>query len=159
MTSKWHREQVIKSNIKRATHKMTNTRIYKIWQNMLSRCKNKNIPRYKDYGKRGIKVCDRWQKFENFYTDMGECPENLTLDRIDNDKGYFPENCKWSTRAEQVNNARSNIVIEYNNQQLNLSQWARKIGIKYTTLWNRIKKSNWCIEKALTEEIRQWPNT
>jgi len=74
---------------------------------MLQRCNNPNHSHYKYYGGRGIKVCDRWlESFENFYEDMGERPEDLTLDRIDVNKGYYPENCKWSTRSEQNSNKR-----------------------------------------------------
>ena len=150
MLSKYHSQQVIKSNIRRATHGMTNTRLYRIWQNMFDRCKNKNNPGYKNYGGRGIIVCERWEKFHNFYFDMGDPPKGLTLERINNDGNYEPSNCKWATRKEQTNNARSNIVIEYNNQKLNLSQWAEKTGINYTTLYKRIK-SNWPIEHILTK--------
>ena len=73
---------------------------------MLSRCENKNVPAFKNYGGRGITVCKRWHKFENFLADMGERPFGLTLDRKNNDKGYYKRNCKWSTWIEQQNNRR-----------------------------------------------------
>ena len=97
----WHLEIV-----KKIRHGMSNTRTFISWASMLSRCKNKNIPRYKDYGGRGIKVCKRWLKFENFYKDMKERPEGLSIDRKDNNKGYYKSNCRWATAKEQQNNKR-----------------------------------------------------
>ena len=90
----------------RFKHGMYGIPEYRVWGAMLQRCKNKSNSRYKDYGGRGIAVCRRWERFKNFYADMGDCPNGLTLERIDNDKGYFPDNCKWATMKEQRNNSR-----------------------------------------------------
>lgn len=88
------------------THGMSKTSIYWIYVGMHQRCYDSNSPPYKNYGGRGIKVCEHWHSFENFYADMGDCPEGLTLERIDNDGNYESGNCKWATRQEQNLNAR-----------------------------------------------------
>ena len=87
------------------------SRTYYSWSSMKQRCANQNTPRYKDYGGRGIRVCNRWLKFENFLEDMGEKPEGyrISIDRIDNDGNYEPNNCKWSTPKEQASNRRNNV--------------------------------------------------
>lgn len=88
------------------THGMSNTPEYNVWIDMIQRCTNLKKADYENYGGRGIAVCRRWLKFENFYEDMGERPKELTLERIDNNKGYFPDNCKWGTKTEQARNQR-----------------------------------------------------
>jgi hypothetical protein len=90
----------------RRTHGRTGTSEYRTWRVMRERCSNPNNKDYKDYGGRGIKVCARWDKFENFYADMGPRPKGLTLGRIDNEDDYYPENCKWETWIEQARNRR-----------------------------------------------------
>jgi len=139
------KELLTKKNI---THGMTYTKLYVDWIQMRKRCKNKKNKSYKNYGARGITVCDRWLKFENFYRDMGDKPEGLTLERIDNNGNYEPNNCKWATRKVQANNSRRNVIIEYLGQKKNIAQWAKDLGIKYNTLVQRLQR-HWPIKKAL----------
>lgn len=90
----------------RCTHKMKGTRTYRIWQCMKTRATNPNIKSAKNYLLRGIGICEEWKKFENFYRDMGDAPDGLSIDRIDNDDGYYRENCRWATAKQQANNKR-----------------------------------------------------
>lgn len=124
------------------------TNTYYIWTSIKQRCYNKKMKRYKSYGGRGIKVCDRWlNSFSNFLSDMGEKPSNLSLDRIDNDQGYSPENCRWATKREQANNTRTNNIIQYKNQKFTLTEFARHIGIHPETLRKRIRMG-WDLDKC-----------
>lgn len=131
------------------------SRTYTIWQLMKTRCKNKNNKNYKDYGSRGIKVCDRWLKFENFLKDMGKCPSGHSIDRINNNDGYYKENCKWSIAKEQARNKRNNRLITYNNKIQCLSALAEEYNIPYQLLYRRICRDKWSAEKALTTPMKK----
>jgi len=130
-------------------HGMSNTRIHNNWSNMISRCTNPKNPCYPRYGGRGIGVCKRWMVFENFYEDMGDPPEGMSLERKDNNKGYHPDNVVWDTRTSQANNRRTNKMITYNGKTQTMAQWSRETGIHQDILYKRFKR-NWSAEKALT---------
>lgn len=110
-----------------------------VWGSMIQRCNNHADKSYERYGGRGIEVCTRWLKFENFLKDMGEKPKEKTLDRIDNSQGYSPFNCRWATIEQQANNKRNNRMLTYKGETLNLTQWSKKTGIHRETLLSRIK--------------------
>jgi len=131
------------------------TRVYRIWQCMLTRCYNPDRANWQDYGGRGIKVCDRWREsFENFYADMGEPPTpKHTLDRYpDNGGDYGPNNCRWATMSQQARNRRSTRMIEYQGRTMAISDWADEYGIKLACLTGRLN-NGWDIEKALTTPV------
>ncbi len=113
---------------------------YSCWQHMKRRCLSKNDPAYKNYGGRGIKVCDRWLKFSNFYADMGDRPDGLSLDRIDNDGNYEPGNCRWATRKEQNRNTRRNRHITYKGETKILIEWVEHFGIYKSIITDRLNK-------------------
>lgn len=136
------------------THGMTSTRTYRIWTGMKDRCLNPKSPIYKYYGARGIKICSEWNDFEAFYADMGECPEGWSIDRIDNDGDYCPENCQWSDRTTQANNTRRNINITFKGLSLTLSQWSSRLGIPYMTLYTRYKRG-WSVKDMMTKKIQK----
>jgi hypothetical protein len=131
-------------------HGMRGTRVYNSWQAMKKRCLNKNRKNYKYYGGRGIVVCEKWMEFENFYKDMGECPRGKTLDRINNNLGYFKENCCWSTPRQQNNNRRDNHFLVYKGKTQTIAQWSRELDINYKTIYSRIKRG-WNIEKIFNK--------
>lgn len=132
------------------THGMKHTKTYVVWEGMKSRCYYTGDVSYKNYGGRGISVCDSWKNsFENFYRDMGERPDGMSLDRIDNSKGYYPDNCRWSSRTTQGRNKRNNIVISINGQRKVLSELSKDTGIKYGTLYKRIVINGMSAEKAI----------
>lgn len=126
------------------THGLSRHPIYSIWKGMVSRCNNQKLKEYVYYGGRGIKVCDRWKGkdgFQNFLEDMGERPSLLhQIDRIDNNKGYSPSNCRWATSRQQMNNTRRNRIIEYDGKKKSLTEWAKELSINYASLHKRIKK-------------------
>ena len=119
-------------------HGLHGSKEYSIWNGIKARCLNPNVPNYKNYGGRGITVCERWLEFGNFLADMGRCPgEEYSLDRIDNDGDYCPENCRWATWIEQCNNRRDSIKVAINGQIHSLAEWCRIRGVDYGITRNR----------------------
>ena len=141
-------------NIMRFYHGLSHTRIDNIYKKMIARCYKKSEINYGRYGGRGIVVCDEWKKdktaffkwaFENGYDEL------LTLDRINNDEGYSPQNCRWATVKEQSNNRKSNRYIEAFGENKTMSQWSDETGIKEGTIWQRLR-NGWDVERALTQK-------
>ncbi len=123
------------------SHGMIKTKEYKCWDRMKQRCYVKNNDSYKRYGGRGIEVCDRWRKsFVNFFNDMGLCHKGYSLDRINNDGNYSPENCKWSTTQEQARNMSTNVYYENGGIRLIISDWAKLFIVPYSSLYGKIQK-------------------
>jgi hypothetical protein len=126
---------------------------YRSWYSMIDRCTNPSKKGWENYGGRGIAVCERWRKFANFLSDMGDRPNGLSLDRIDNDKNYEPGNCRWATRGEQARNRRSNRLLTYKGETHVMKDWATILGIKYITLRYRLFVLGWTVEKALETPV------
>jgi hypothetical protein len=120
---------------------------------MRTRCNNKERPNYKNYGGRGIRVCERWNDFSNFVTDMGTPPEGMSIDRILNDGNYSPDNCRWATPKEQNNNARWNRQLTIAGVTLSMSQWSEKTGISEDAIWARLKRG-WSEAEAVSTPPR-----
>ena len=129
-------------------HGKAKTKIYNIWNAMRDRCQNPNNVAYKNYGGRGIKVCESWSDFSNFYADMGEPSDGLTLDRIDNDGNYCKDNCRWIGRSEQSLNRRNAVKLTINGETLSVSQWAEKSPVSAGTIYARLK-NGWAHDLAV----------
>ena len=121
-------------------HTMAYSATYNTWASMRARCLGKNHRKYKDYGARGISICDRWQSFSNFLEDMGERPSGCTIDRIDNLKGYTPENCRWSDIKTQNRNRACVIKLKICCQEKTLKEWSEIYGIPYKSIYTRYAK-------------------
>ena len=138
------------------SHRGKQTKTYRIWIAMKTRCTNPNVPCYKNYGGRGITICEEWKNdYLKFLEDMGECPENCSIERIDNNKGYSPENCKWATVEEQSTNKRTTRIITYNGKTQCLKDWSIELNISYSVLSRRINGLRWSIERAFTTPIQK----
>jgi hypothetical protein len=143
----WSRAMISASKL---THGKSNTRTYRIWANMLTRCTNEKCNAYSRYGGRGITVCDDWRRFEGFLSDMGEAPAEMSLDRKDNNAGYSRENCRWASRKQQGRNTRVNRLLKFEGITLPMSAWSEQLGIPQSTILNRLKR-NWPIEDVLRQ--------
>ncbi len=129
---------------------------FQVFHSMKARCQNERHRFYKDYGGRGITVCERWMKprgegLKNFIADMGDRPPDYTLERIDNNGGYSPENCKWASKKDQARNRRGNVFYSLNGVTKTISQWAELAGISGSAITDRIK-AGYPLDKALTEK-------
>ena len=154
-----NKENYRKSNNKK--HGMSETRLFHCWTAMKARCRDKNLKAYKNYGGRGIKVCDEWEHdftaFYNWSMDNGY-KDDLTIDRKDVNGNYCPENCRWITKEEQARNKRTNRYIEYNGETKTIAEWARIAGIERSVLRGRIDRG-WTMKKAMsTPSGSSWRN-
>lgn len=144
------------------THGASKTTEYRVWKWMRQRCYTTSSTAYPNYGGRGIKVCDRWSGpdgFQNFLSDMGPRPSSKhTIERIDNDKDYSPDNCKWATHEEQSRNHRRTHFLTYQGETLCILDWSIKTGISRATIYYRLRLG-WPIEKVLTPMGRSQRNT
>lgn len=157
-----HREMTRKQL---TTRGLCKTRLHHIWAGIIARCCNKNHKSYKNYGGRGIQVCEEWRKdFKAFYdwaysvgyneefTETGRT--KWVIDRIDNDGDYCPENCRWVTDAQNSDNTRRTIKYEYNGESLTLREWSNKTGLARELLSNRVYSLGWSIERAITTPVK-----
>lgn len=138
-------------------HGLSDTRIHKTWTNMKTRCYNKNNTAYKNYGQRGIKMCEEWKDdFEAFYNwSMSHgYKDDLTIDRIDVNRNYEPNNCRWVTREIQNKNTRRTKIYTINGVTKCLKDWCKLYNIAYGTVLSRLNKLNWTIEEALQLKAR-----
>ena len=135
----------------RITHGMTKTRTYRIWSAMLTRIRNPSPKDKKNYSDRGITVSERWLSFEGFLADMGVAPDGMSIDRIENGKGYEAGNCKWSTVTEQNNNRRNTLFLSMDGITKPSGDWSRETGIPISVIHGR-KRSGWSDEKSLTTQ-------
>lgn len=134
-------------------HGLRYTKLYRVWAGVRDRCTNPNAPAFKDYGGRGITIDPKWLTYVGFYEDMGDTyQEGLQIERIDNNKGYCKENCKWDTRINQARNTRRNHMITYNGETKCLTDWANDLDLKAANLIWRI--NHWGVEKALNTPKR-----
>lgn len=136
------------ASVRNSTHKQSSTPIYNVWNSMVMRCHNPNVERFLDYGGRGIKVCDRWRKFENFISDMGERPKGMTIERRDNDGDYEPSNCYWAPWSVQAMHKRNTVYLEHLGEKLCLAEWARRLSLDPKLLYSR-KNKGWNDERIL----------
>lgn len=145
--------RALSGELRRGTHKLSQSGIYAIWVAMRDRCANVHNKQYKNYGGRGITVCERWMQFENFFSDMGHRPDGLSLDRKENNLGYSPENCRWATAREQSLNKRGNRLIEFGSVRQSITAWAEATGLARKTIDSRLHRG-WSVGDALTRPSR-----
>lgn len=147
------------SRVRQSTHGLSSSRFYKIWLKMRERCHDPHAINYERYGALGIRVCERWQKFEHFRDDMHASYQehveqhgtrDTSIDRIENALGYLPGNCRWATEFEQRRNKSTNHLIEFNGRTQALHDWGRETGLGGRTIYKRLQRG-WSVERALTE--------
>lgn len=140
------------------SNKVLHKRIYDAWRMMIARCENPKAQAFHNYGERGIKVCEEWHDFDTFLNwalSNGYC-DNLTIDRIDNNKGYSPDNCRWVTDKVQGNNRRSNRYVTYKGETHTICEWAEIVNMPYSTLQSRLSHG-WSIQDSFEKPLKKYP--
>lgn len=136
--------------IRNVVHGLSFSKEYRIWIGIRRRCYDKRLKHYPNYGGKGIKVCDDWQNsFLNFYEDMGKCPQEMTLDRIDSNGNYCKDNCRWATMKEQARNRSTNHYLEAFGKKQTIVAWSEETGIPWETIYGRLRRKL-SVEDALT---------
>lgn len=160
-----YRKEISKINLNRCKHGKRNSRVYNSWRGIKGRCYNPKNNEYKRYGGRGIKVCDEWldkeNGFINFYNYVSKLPHygepGYSINRIDNDGNYAPNNVEWSDDITQANNKRNNCKIHYSGEEHTMAEWERILGFPKDLIKNRIRRG-WPVERALTEKPKKRKN-
>jgi hypothetical protein len=133
-------------------------RLYGIWRNMKQRCYNPKATKFEIYGGRGISVCDDWRfdymKFHVWSMSNGYA-DHLSIDRIEGDDGYYPENCRWISVSRQNMNKNNNRFVVYNGQEKTLMEWSKELGIKFTTLKARLDQYGWSVDEAFNKPVKE----
>ncbi len=149
--------EVITAPLFRFKHGLVKHPMYRIWDAMIQRCTNKNNKKFHHYGGRGIVVDEKWKNFQNFYRDMfPSWVEGLTLDRIDNDKGYNKQNCRWVTMLQQNRNKRNNRFATFDGKTMCVKEWCIELQLNYDTICTRIKRGR-SPEEALFNFVAKYP--
>ena len=143
-------------NKNQATHGLSKTKIYRTWAMMLQRCNNPKCVNYPNYGGRGITVCKEWENFDNFFAYMGYPPESKSIERMDVNKGYFPENCTWATTKEQLNNQRRSIRLIVDGESMTVEDYAAKVGRTKKAVYMSYRRGRLPENVALPSKIRSW---
>lgn len=146
------------TKLRTATHRETGSSTWLSWRALRRRCRKVDDSHYPDYGGRGITVCERWSRYENFLEDMGHRTPGMTIDRVDNNGNYCKENCKWSTATEQSRNKRTNVMLSDGTRTMLAADWARELNTSQTTLYDRIRRG-WSEFDTVTKPIKRHKKT
>ena len=134
----------------------TRHELFRTWSSMVQRCTNQNVNCFKSYGGKGVRVCDRWMNFWNFVEDVKNRPSKKhSLDRINTKGDYEPANVRWATQTEQLRNQERNVRLEFDGNEMCVSEWAEKTGISKEVIFSRIRKLGWSVEKTLSTPVRK----
>lgn len=137
-------------------HGMSRSKVFAVWASMLQRCRDSKCKAFKNYGGRGIMVCEKWQTFEGFFEEMGEPGKNQSIDRIDVNGNYSKENCRWTDRKTQSRNRRSNRTITFNGKTACISEWSENLGLSKTLIRTRLNLG-WPVEDVLSlKKYHRW---